>query len=326
MSSERVRVAILDDYQNVAFKFADWSSIQDRLVIDSFPDTTADEDVLVKRLQPYTIICAMRERTKFRASLLDRLPNLRFIATTGPYNAGIDVEHAKTKGIVVSGTGGKGNSTLEHIWALILATVRYIVVEDARTKASATPWQSTIPMGIAGKTLGLVGVGRLGSATGHIAKAFGMEVIGWSPNLTPERAEGAGVTFISTKEELLRRSDIVSIQMVLSERTYHMITAADLALMKPTAFFINTSRGPLVDERALVQVLQEKRIAGAGLDVFEEEPLPPDHPLRKLSNVTPSPHMGYVSDDNYEAFWGQTVENIAAFLDGRPTRVIGVKG
>ncbi|KAI0361310.1 D-isomer specific 2-hydroxyacid dehydrogenase [Trametes cingulata] len=326
MSSGRIRVAILDDYQNVAFKFADWSSIQDRLAIDSFPDTTADEDVLAKRLEPYTIICAMRERTKFRASLLDRLPNLRFIATTGPYNAGIDVEYAKNKGVVVSGTGGKGNSTLEHIWALILSTVRYIVVEDARTKASATPWQSTIPMGLAGKTLGLVGVGRLGSATGRIAKAFGMEVIGWSPNLTPERAESAGVTFISNKEELFRRSDVVSIQMVLSDRTHHMITAADLALMKPTAFFINTSRGPLVDEPALVQVLKEKKIAGAGLDVFEEEPLPLDHPLRKLSNVTLSPHMGYVSDDNYEAFWGQTVENIAAFLDGRPTRIIGVRG
>ncbi|KAI0639692.1 D-isomer specific 2-hydroxyacid dehydrogenase [Trametes polyzona] len=320
---ERVRVAILDDYQNVAFKFADWSSIQDRLAIDSFPDTTADEEVLVKRLEPYTIICAMRERTKFRASLLNRLPNLRFIATTGPYNAGIDVAHAKTKGIVVSGTGGKGNSTLEHIWALILATVRHIVVEDARTKAGAQPWQSTIPTGLAGKTLGLVGVGRLGTATGRIAKAFGMDVIGWSPNLTPERAESAGVTFISTKEELFRRSDVLSIQMVLSERTHHMITAADLALLKPTAFFINTSRGPLVDEAALVEVLREKRIAGAGLDVFEEEPLPLDHPLRKLSNVTLSPHMGYVSDDNYEVFWGQTVENIAAFLDGSPTRVIG---
>ncbi|KAI8980725.1 D-isomer specific 2-hydroxyacid dehydrogenase [Trametes punicea] len=324
MASERVRVAILDDYQNVAFKFADWSSIKDRLSIDSLPDTTSDEDVLAKRLEPYTIICAMRERTKFPKSLIDRLPNLRFIATTGPYNAGIDVAYAKTKGIVVSGTGGKGNSTLEHIWALILATVRYITVEDARTKAGAVPWQSTIPMGLAGRTLGLVGVGRLGSATAHIAKAFGMEVIGWSPNLTPERAASAGVTFIATKEELFRRSDIVSIHMVLSERTRRMITAADLALMKPTAFFINTSRGPLVDEAALVEVLKERRIAGAGLDVFDQEPLPLDHPLRKLGNVTLSPHMGYVSDSNYEqAFWGQTVENIAAFLDGRPTRVIG---
>ncbi len=168
MASERVRAAILDDYQNVAFKFADWSSIQDRLAIDSFPETTADEDVLATRLEPYTMICAMRERTKFTASLLDRLPNLRFIATTGPYNAGIDVAYAKTKGIVVSGTGGKGNSTLEHIWALILATARHIAIEDARVKAGAVPWQVTIPMGLAGKTLGLVGVGRLGAATGKV--------------------------------------------------------------------------------------------------------------------------------------------------------------
>ncbi|KAJ8482931.1 hypothetical protein ONZ51_g5046 [Trametes cubensis] len=271
MSSERVRVAILDDYQNVAFKFADWSGIQDRIIVDSFPDTTADEDVLAKRLEPYTVIC---------------------------------------------------NSTLEHIWALILATVRYIVVEDVRTKAGAVPWQATIPMGLAGRTLGLVGVGRLGSQTAAIAKAFGMEVVGWSPHLTPERAESAGVTFIASKEELLRRSDIVSVHMVLSDKTHHMITAADLALMKPSAFFINTSRGPLVDEAALIEVLQKKGIAGAGLDVFDEEPLPLDHPLRKLDNVTLSPHMGYVSDNNYEVFWGHTVENIAAFLDGRPTRVM----
>ncbi|EIW64322.1 D-isomer specific 2-hydroxyacid dehydrogenase [Trametes versicolor FP-101664 SS1] len=322
--SERVRVAILDDYQNVAFKFGDWSGIRDRLIIDSLPDTTADEDVLAKRLEPYTIVCAMRERTKFRASLLDRLPNLRLIATTGMRNLGIDVAYAKTKGVTVVGTGGKGDSTLEHIWAIILATVRHIVVEDARTKASAVPWQSTIPTGLGGKTLGLLGVGRLGSETGRIAKAFGMEVIGWSPNLTPERAASAGVTFIPTKEELFRRSDVLSVQIVLSERTHHIIKAADLALLKPTAFFINTSRGPLVDEAALIEVLKEKRIAGAGLDVFDEEPLPLDHPLRKLPNVTISPHMGYVSDENYgQAFWSQTVENIAAFLDGRPTRVMG---
>ncbi|KAI0715316.1 D-isomer specific 2-hydroxyacid dehydrogenase [Earliella scabrosa] len=332
MASERVRVAILDDYQNVAFKFADWSSIQDRLAIDSFPETTADEDVLAERLKPYTIICAMRERTKFRASLLDRLPNLQLIATTGPYNAGIDVAYAKTKGIVVSGTGGKGNSTLEHIWALILATARHIVIEDARVKASAVPWQVTIPVGLAHKTLGLVGVGRLGAATAKIAKAFGMEILGWSPNLTPDRAASAGVEYVSSKEDLFRRSDIVSIHMVLSERTHRMITAADLALMKPTAFFINTSRGPLVDEAALIEVLKAKRIASAGLDVFDEEPLPLDHPIRKLDNVTLSPHTGYVSDSNYEAgihihplgaFWGDTVENIAGYLEGRPMRVMG---
>lgn len=179
--SERVRVAILDDYQNVAFKFADWSGIRDRLIIDSFPETTADEDILAKRLEPYAIVCAMRERTKFRASLLDRLPNLRLIATTGMRNLGIDVAYAKTKGVTVVGTGGKGDSTLEHIWAIILATVRHIVVEDARTKAGAVPWQSTIPMGLGGKTLGLLGVGRLGSETGRVSD---MPTIGVSAPLT----------------------------------------------------------------------------------------------------------------------------------------------
>jgi len=323
--SERVRVAILDDYQNVAFKCADWTPILDRLAIDTYPETIHDEDALAKRLEPYAIVCAMRERTKFPASLLDRLPNLKLIATTGSWNAGVDVAHAARKGVVVSGTGGKGNSTLEHIWALILATVRYIAVEDARVKSSQVPWQVTFPMGLAKRTLGLVGVGRLGAATAKIAKAFNMEVVGWSPNLTPERAAAAGVTFSASKEELFRRSDIVSIHMVLSERTRHMITAADLALMKPTAFFINTSRGPLVDEAALVDVLKNRKIAGAGLDVFDVEPLPLEHPIRKLDNVTLSPHMGYVSDSNYEAFWGETVDNIASFLDGHPKRVISAR-
>ncbi|KAH9944140.1 D-isomer specific 2-hydroxyacid dehydrogenase [Epithele typhae] len=276
-----------------------------------------------ERLEPYTIICAMRERTKFTATLLDRLPNLKLIATTGPYNRGIDVAYAKTKGVVVSGTGGKGNSTLEHIWALILATVRYITVEDARVKASATPWQATVPMGLSGRVLGLVGAGRLGAATAKIAKAFDMEVVAWSPNLTPGRAAEAGVEFVATKEELFARSDVVSVHMVLSDKTCRMITASDFAAMKPTAFFINTSRGPLVDEPAMIEALKAGKFAGAGLDVFEEEPLPLEHPLRKLANVTLSPHTGYVSDSNYEVFWGDTVQNIAAFLEGHPTRVVG---
>ncbi|KAH9947935.1 D-isomer specific 2-hydroxyacid dehydrogenase [Amylocystis lapponica] len=317
-----VKVAVLDDYQNVAFTSADWSPIRSRISIDSYPETISDEDALVERLHPYTIICAMRERTKFPASLLDRLPNLRFIATTGWKNAGIDVAHAERKKIIVSGTEGGGNSTLEHIWALILATVRYVAIEDANVKANKVPWQSTVPMALSGKTLGLVGVGRLGSDTAKIARVFGVKVIGWSPNLTPERAAAAGVTFVGSKEELFERSDIVSLHMVLSARTHHMITAEDLALMKPTAFFINTSRGPLVDEPALIEALKQKKIAGAGLDVFEVEPLPLDHALRKLDNVTLSPHVGYVSDTSYEAWWSQTVENIAGFLIGNPKRVI----
>ncbi|KAI0931874.1 hypothetical protein AcW1_000842 [Taiwanofungus camphoratus] len=316
------RIAILDDYQNVAFTSADWSPIQDRILINSFSDTIADEDALVKRLEPYSIVCAMRERTKFSASLLDKLPNLKLIATTGMRNAGIDVAYAKSKGIEVSGTSTQGNSTLEHIWALILATARSLAIEDANVKMRKVPWQSTIPMGLAGKTLGLVGVGNLGSKTAKVARVFDMQIIGWSPNLTPDRAAKAGVTFVASKEELFRRSDIISVHMVLSSRTHHMITAEDLALMKRTAFFINTSRGPLVEETALVEVLKQRKIAGAGLDVFEIEPLPLDHQLRKLDNVTLTPHMGYVSDSNYEVFWTQTVDNIASFLDGNPQRVI----
>ncbi|OSX67352.1 hypothetical protein POSPLADRAFT_1042584 [Postia placenta MAD-698-R-SB12] len=293
-----------------------------RISVDTYTDTIADEDALVERLLPYTIVCAMRERTKFPASLLDRLPNLRLIATTGMRNAGIDVVHAKSKGIIVSGSGGRGHSTLEHIWALILATARYVAIEHVNVRSKKDPWQSTLPTGLAGKTLGLVGVGNLGSKTAKIGKAFDMEVVGWSPNLTPQRAAEAGVKYIASKEELLKISDVVSLHMVLSERTHHMITATDLSLMKPTAIFVNTSRGPLVEESALVQILHQKRIAGAGLDVFEVEPLPLDHPLRELDNVTLTPHMGYVSDDNYGAFWSDTVDNIAAFLAGKPKRVL----
>ncbi|KAH9937190.1 D-isomer specific 2-hydroxyacid dehydrogenase [Fomitopsis serialis] len=321
-STDRTRIAILDDYQSVALTSADWSPLQGKVDIEVYHDALADEDALVRRLEPYDIICAMRERTKFTASLLDRLPNLRLIATTGLRNAGIDVVHAKTRGIVVSGTPGGGNSTLEHIWALILATVRYVAIEDANTKQGKPQWQSTIPMGLKGKTLGLVGLGNLGSRTAKIAKAFELNVIAWSPHLTPERAAAGGATYIATKEELFKRSDVVSIHIVLSERSRHLITDADLALMKPTAFFINTSRGPIVDEGALVEVLRQRRIAGAGLDVFDVEPLPLDHPLRRLDNVTLTPHTGYVSDDTYAGFWTDTVDNIVSFLDGKPKRVI----
>ncbi|KAJ3975559.1 D-isomer specific 2-hydroxyacid dehydrogenase [Lentinula raphanica] len=317
-----VRVAILDDYQQVALTIADWSSIIDRLRVDVFTETLSDEDSLVKRLEPYEIICAMRERTKFPPSLLDRLPNLRLIATTGQVNRGIDVSCAKQKGIYVSGTGNGGNSTGEHIWAMIMAVARQIAVEHTNIRNGNLLWQTVVPMGLAGSTLGLIGVGRLGGATAKIAKVFGMKVIGWSPHLTLERAEAQGVEFVSSKRELLSRSDIVSLHMVLSESTRKMINAADLASMKSSAFLINTSRGPLVDEAALVEALKKKTIAGAGLDVFEQEPLPLDHPLRALDNVTLSPHNGYVNDTNYKVFWTETVENISGYLEGKPERLL----
>ncbi|RXW20952.1 hypothetical protein EST38_g4902 [Candolleomyces aberdarensis] len=306
------RVAVLDDYQSLSIKLADWYAVRDKVSsIDVFTDTLHDEDALVERLAPYQIVSAMRERTKFPASLIDRLPNLKLIATTGFRNLGIDSAHAWSKGIVVSGTGAGGNSTLEHIWALLLATVRSIVVEDRNIKNGNPQWQNTLPLGLSGRTLGLIG----------IAKLFNLRVIGWSPHFTPERAEAAGVEYIPTKSQLLRESDIVSLHIVLSASTRHILSRDDLALLKPTSFLINTSRGPLVDEAALIDVLREGKIAGAGLDVYDIEPLPLDHPIRTLKNVTLSPHSAYLSDTNFKVFYEQTVENILAFLEGKPIRV-----
>lgn len=320
-----MRIAILDDYQHVALKMADWSRVKERATIDIFDDTLLDEDAVAARLEPYAIVCTMRERTRFPASLFSKLPSLRLLTTTGMFNRAIDVRAAEDRGIIVAGTGSWGNPTLEHIWALILASTRFIVQEDANVKAGKPIWQSTMPLGLHGRTLGLLGAGRLGQATARIARAFGMRVIAWSPNLTPERASAAGVEFASTKQQLLQDSDVLSIHMVLSEKTRHLLKAEDLALMKPSAFLVNTSRGPIVDEKALVDVLQAGKIAGAGLDVFEVEPLPLDHPIRKLGNVTLSPHTGYVSDTGYQEFWGHTVENINAFLDGEHERILRLK-
>jgi len=315
-----VKVAILDDYQGVGLSSADWTPLQSKVHVTVFRDTLHAENDLVQRLLPFQVVCAMRERTKFTSSLLSQLPNLRLIASTGMKNRGIDIKAAKERGIVVSGTGATGNSTLEHIWALILATARYVVSEHVSTQAANPQWQNAIPIGLSGKTLGLVGLGRLGQSTAQIAKAFNMKVLAWSPHLTRERADAAGVDFASSKSELFKFSDIVSIQMVLSPETKGMVTLEDLKHMKPTALLINTSRGPLVDEAALCEVLRDGKIAGAGLDVFDVEPLPLDHPLRKLPNVTLSPHLGYVADDAYKVFWEQTVENIHAFLAGSPKR------
>ncbi|KAJ7630835.1 D-isomer specific 2-hydroxyacid dehydrogenase [Roridomyces roridus] len=315
-----MRVAILDDYQSAALTMADWSQVKQKASVDVFTDTLADEDELVKRLADYDIICTMRERTKFPASLLARLPKLRLLTTTGMHNRVIDLEYAKQAGLTVSGTNSDGASTLEHIWALLLATVRDIPAEHWNIKTKNPQWQTSVPGGLSGKTLGLVGVGKLGSQTGKIAKAFNMKVIGWSPHLTPERAAEAGVEFCATKAELLANADIVSLHLVLSESTRHIITGDDLALLKPTAYFINTSRGPLVDEAALIAVLKSKKIAAAGLDVYEVEPLPLDNPLRDLDNVVLTPHNAYANTTSYGVWWPQTVENISSFLDGNPMR------
>ena len=326
-------VAILDDYQNVALKYGNWTPVEKYATITVFNDTLLSEDDLVARLKPFTIICTMRERTKFPASLLKQLPNLKLLTTTGMGNRSLDIRTANAQGVVVAGTGGAGAATTEHTWGLILGVMRHIAEEDRNTKEGGV-WQRTVATGLKGRTFGLIGLGYLGQASAkyhrrkgltncRIAKVFGMNVIAWSPNLTAERCAAADVGFAKSKEELLQQSDVVSIHMVLSSTTKDLLKAEDLKQMKPTAFLVNTSRGPIVNEAALIDILKSRKIAGAALDVFDVEPLPQNHELRKLDNVLLSPHVGYISDENYGAFYGQTSENVLNFLEDKPVKVLG---
>ena len=314
-----MRCAILDDYQNVALKMADWSAISKTVEIKVFNQWIPTAQVPAA-LKGFEIVCAMRERTRFPKQVLEALPDLRLLISTGMRNAAIDVKAANERGVVVCGTGGSGNPTAGIAIGLMLELTRHIGYENARLKAGA-PWQTTIGIDLEGKTLGVVGLGKLGTRVANIAKAFGMNVIAWSQNLTPARCQEAGVTYAS-KEDLFRTADIVSIHLMLSDRSRGLIGAKDLALMKPTAYLINTARAAIVDQGALLAVLTERRIAGAGLDVFEAEPLPLDSPLRALDNVVITPHLGYVSVQAYEVYFREIVEDIRAFLDGKPMRVI----
>lgn len=314
-----VRVAILDDYQEVALQMTDWSVLPAEVEVQVFRDHLKDQDGLVERLKDCEIVMAMRERTPFPRRLLERLPKLRLLTTTGMRNAAIDLSAATDCGVVVCGTGGVLYPTAELTWGLILALLRYIPREDQATRAGQ--WQVSMGIGLQRKTLGVIGLGNLGSQVATVGKAFQMSVIAWSQNLTAERAAQVGVTLVS-KDELLSRSAIVTIHLVLSQRTRGLLGARELGLMKPTAYLVNTSRGPIVDEPALVEALQKKTIAGAGLDVFDEEPLPLDHPLRRLENTVITPHIGYVTTETYKIFFDQTVENIRAFLNGSPVRVL----
>ena len=314
-----MRCAILDDYQNVALKMADWSAISKTVEIKVFNQWIPTAQVPAA-LKGFEIVCAMRERTRFPKQVLEALPDLRLLISTGMRNAAIDVKAANERGVVVCGTGGSGNPTAGIAIGLMLELTRHIGYENARLKAGA-PWQTTIGIDLEGKTLGVVGLGKLGTRVANIAKAFGMNVIAWSQNLTPEKCQEAGVTYTS-KEDLFRTADIVSIHLMLSDRSRGLIGAKDLALMKPTAYLINTARAAIVDQAALLAVLTERRIAGAGLDVFETEPLPLDSPLRALDNVVITPHLGYVSVQAYEVYFREIVEDIRAFLDGKPMRVI----
>ena len=313
-----VRIAILDDYQNVALSKGDWSSIADAQV-QSFQDHIADEDALAKRLEPFEIIVAMRERTPFPRSLVERLPNLKLLVTTGARNASFDMAAINERGITVCGTRGSRTSTAELTWGLILGLTRHIAEEDRNVREGR--WMTTLGPSMAGLTLGCLGLGNLGTQVARVGKAFGMEVIAWSQNLTQERCDEVGATLV-TKDQLFEQADIVTIHLVLSDRTRGIVGERELGMMKPEAYLVNTSRGPIVDEGALILAVQQGTIAGAGIDVYEVEPLPADHPYRSLKNTLLTPHIGYVSSDGYGFMYGDAVEDIKAFLAGAPVRAV----
>ena len=307
-----VKIAVLDDYQGAALKLADWTAVARRAHIDVFNDHLADADAVVKRLLPYDIVCVMRERTPLRREIIERLPNLKMIASTAPRNASIDMQAAADHNVTVLHTGYFSSPTVELTWALILAGARHITSEAAAVRGGG--WQQRLGDDMAHKTLGIVGLGGIGSKVAKVGMAFGMNLIAWSQNLTAEKAAAAGATLVS-KDELLRQADVVSIHLVLSERTKGLIGASELALMKPTARLVNTSRGPIVQEAALIQALASHRIAGAAIDVYDTEPLPLEHPYRNMPNLLATPHIGYVSRGLYERFYRDTVSNIIAWLD-----------
>jgi phosphoglycerate dehydrogenase-like enzyme len=316
------RCAILDDYQNVVLKLADWSKVAADLDIKVFNDPFGSPDEAARALQGFSIIVAMRERTPFPRKLIEALPDLRLLITTGMVNRAIDLEAAKARNITVCGTPAFGNPTTGIAWGLILELTRRIGHENTRLKGGAL-WQSVLGTDVEGLTLGVIGLGKLGLRVAEVGRAFRMKVVAWSQNITQERATAANVEYAATKEDLLRQADIVSIHIPLTPTSRALIGAKELALMKPTAFLINTSRGPIVEEAALVSALRDKKIAGAGFDVFDVEPLPLDHPLRKLDNVVLTPHLGYCSVQNYRAYFGGVVDDIRGFLDGKPVRVVG---
>jgi len=314
-----LKLAILDDYQGTAKDLADWSKLPAGVEVEFFQDHIVDEDQLVERLGDFDLVQGMRERTPFPRSVLSRLPNLRLLITTGRRNASFDIEAASELGITVCGTNGGGEGTTELTWGLILAMLRHIPEEERRSRAGS--WGTTVGIGVKGKTLGLIGLGHIGSLVARVAKAFDMNVIAWSQNMTHERANECGATLVD-KETLFRDSDIVSVHLVLSDRTRGLVGKSDLAFMKPSAYIVNTSRGPIIDEMALIDVLERKAIAGAALDTFVIEPLPKDHPFFKTPNTLISPHLGYVIDDSYEAFYAGVIENVRAFTSGEPIRTI----
>lgn len=318
MSSTAVRVAVLDDYQRVARDMADWTSLGPGVSIQFFQQPIPTGE-LPSRLAGFDIIVAMRERTPFPRALIEALPNLTLLVTTGRRNLAIDLEAAAERGIPVCGTAIQSTPTAELTWALILALARRVPQEAASMRAGG--WQTTLGVGLQGTVLGVVGLGKLGSQVARVGQAFGMQVLAWSQNLTAEAAEAVGARRVD-KETLFREADVVTLHVVLSDRTRGLVRTSELAAMKRTAYLVNTARGPIVEEAALLDALRHGVIAGAALDVYDEEPLPSDHPLRTLDNVILTPHLGYVTEVNYREMYGQAVEDISAFLAGTPIRVI----
>jgi phosphoglycerate dehydrogenase-like enzyme len=318
-----MRLSILDDYQGVALDMADWSPIRAHgveIAVERHP--FVDEDSTVRALADSEIVAAMRERTAFAKSLVDRLPKLRLLITTGMRNASFDMAALKDRGVTVCGTGGPGGGnedTAELAWGLILAAARRIAEDHQLMRLGG--WQTRIGHRVAGKTLGLLGLGRLGSAVARVGLAFRMKAIAWSQNLTAERAAEHGVERVE-KDELFRRSDILSVHLVLSARSRGLVGVREIGLMKPSAILVNTSRGPICDTEAIIAALKAERLAYAGFDVYDKEPLPIGHPLRTAPNVILTPHIGYVTDENYRSSYPQIVQNVLAFLDGKPVRVI----
>jgi phosphoglycerate dehydrogenase-like enzyme len=315
----KLKLAILDDYQGTAKYLGDWSSLPPGTNVQFFQDHIANEDKLVERLKDFDMVMGMRERTPFTRSILSRLPKLRLLMTTGLRNASFDMEAASDMGIPVCGASGAGEGPTELTWGLILSLLRHIHEEDKRSREGS--WGTTVGVGLKGKTLGLIGLGHIGSLVAKVGKAFDMNIIAWSQNMTAQRAKECDATLVD-KETLFRESDVVSVHLVLSDRSRGLVGAAELELMKSTAFLVNISRGPIVDEKALIDVLERKAIAGAALDTFDVEPLPLNHPLFKTPNTLICPHLGYVTEEGYRAFYAGVIENVRAFLSGEPIRVI----
>ncbi len=309
-----IRIAVLDDYQGVALTMADWSAVTRQASVEVFTDTVADPDALVARLQPFDVLCVMRERTPLPGPIIERLPRLKLIVSTGPKNTSIDADAAERRGIVVKNTRGSLTAPIELTWALIQASARNVAAEAARLRAGG--WQQTVGDELGGRTLGVLGLGRIGGKIAEIARVFGMNVITWSDRVTREEADKSGAGIV-TKDQLFSQSDVLSIHLVLVEATRGLVGPAELALMKRTAWLVNTSRGPIVDEAALLAALRGRAIGGAALDVFDQEPLPLDHPFRTLDNVLATPHLGYVSRQQYQVWYGDTVQHVAAWLAER---------